>query len=114
MSSPGLFAEEMQEAVASLSTPDVLDTPFGRMEFFDGVPKADTVASMYDALDLMRGVEVFMNSVPGASLVAMRRGISSVGVDSPRRTATPIRVRTRVRSFSRRTPRRPMARRSSI
>ena len=85
MSSPGLFAEEMQEAVASLSTPDVLDTPFGRMEFFDGVPKADTVASMYDALDLMRGVEVFMNSVPGASLVAMRRGISSVGVDSPRR-----------------------------
>jgi hypothetical protein len=55
------------------------------MEFFDGVPKPETVAKMYDALDLMRGVEVFMNSVPGASLVAMRRGLRSVGVDSPRK-----------------------------
>ena len=26
-----------------------------------------------------------MNSVPGASLVAMRRGLRSVGVDSPRK-----------------------------
>jgi hypothetical protein len=74
----------MQEALASLATPDVLHTPFGEMEFFDGVPKAETVAKMYDALDLMRGVEVFMNSVPGASLVALRRGVRSVGVDSPR------------------------------
>ena len=38
----------------------------------------------YDALDLMRGIEVFLNAVPGASLVAMREGLRSAGVVSPR------------------------------
>ena len=40
--------------------------------------------TVYDALDLMRGIEVFLNAVPGASLVAMRRGLRSVGITSPR------------------------------
>ncbi len=31
----------------------------------------------------MRGIEVFLNAVPGASLVAMRRGLRSAGVTSP-------------------------------
>ena len=48
-----------------------------RCEFFDGVPTPDTVSTVYDALDLMRGIEVFLNAVPGASLVAMRRGLRS-------------------------------------
>jgi hypothetical protein len=39
---------------------------------------------VYEALDLMRGNEVFLNAVPGASLVAMRRGPRSAGVNSPR------------------------------
>ena len=43
-----------------------------------------TVSRVYDALDLMRGIEVFLNAVPGASLVAMRRGLRSAGVTSPR------------------------------
>ena len=33
----------------------------------------------YDALDLMRGVEVFLNCMPGASMVAMRNGFRSIG-----------------------------------
>ena len=32
----------------------------------------------------MRGIEVFLNSVPGASVVAMRRGLRAAGVDSPK------------------------------
>ena len=32
------------------------------------VPTPGTTATIYDALDLMRGIEVFLNSVPGASL----------------------------------------------
>ena len=32
----------------------------------------------------MRGIEVFLNAVPGASLVAMRQGLRSAGVTSSR------------------------------
>jgi len=80
----GLTPEQMEEAIASLSTPDRVDSPFGALELFDGVPTPDTVKTVYDALDLMRGVEVFLNAVPGASLVAFRNGLRSIGVDSPR------------------------------
>jgi hypothetical protein len=78
----GLSAERMQEAIASMSTPDAVDSPFGQLAFFDGVPRPDTVSKAYDALDLMRGIEVFLNAVPGASLVAMRRGLRTAGVTS--------------------------------
>jgi hypothetical protein len=80
----GLTAEQMQTAIASLATPDVLESPFGTLRFFDGVPVPETVTTIFDALDLMRGIEVFLNAVPGASLVAMRRGLRSIGVTSPR------------------------------
>lgn len=56
---------------------------FGRLDFFDGVPRPETVSTAHDALDLMRGIEVFLNAVPGASLVAMRRGLRSAGITSP-------------------------------
>jgi hypothetical protein len=80
----GLTSEQMKEAIAGLSSADTVDSPFGTMEFFDGVPRPDTVSTVYDALDLMRGIEVFLNAVPGASLVAMRRGMRSAGITSPR------------------------------
>jgi hypothetical protein len=68
-----LSSEQMKEAIASVSSPDTVESPFGQLEFFDGVPRPATVSAAYDALDLMRGIEVFLNAVPGASLVAMRR-----------------------------------------
>lgn len=74
----------LEEAVASLSTPDTVSSPFGDLRFFDGVPLPETAEAAYDALDLMRAIEVFLNTVPGASLVAFRNGIRSVGVTSPR------------------------------
>ncbi|WP_130505876.1 DUF1254 domain-containing protein [Microterricola gilva] len=74
----------LEEAVASLSTPDTVSSPFGDLRFFDGVPLPETAETAYDALDLMRAIEVFLNTVPGASLVAFRNGIRSVGVTSPR------------------------------
>lgn len=59
-----------------------MESPFGALDFFDGVPTTETVSTIYDALDLMRGIEVFLNGVPGASLVAMRRGLRSIGITS--------------------------------
>ncbi len=74
-SSPGVS----EEALASIGMPERLGSPFGSLEFFDGLPLPDTVKRSYDALDLMRGVEVFLNCMPGASMVAMRRGFRSIG-----------------------------------
>jgi hypothetical protein len=79
----GLTAEQMQEAIATLASPEVVESPFGALRFFDGVPLPETVTTIYDALDLMRGIEVFLNCLPGASLVAMRRGLRSIGITSP-------------------------------
>ena len=92
-SSPGISAE----SVASLSSPDLMDTPFGVMEFFDGVPLGETAERSYDALDLLRGVDAFLNCMPGASMLAMRNGLRSIGARSnviactdPRSTSAPV------------------------
>ena len=76
----GMSPDEMKEAIAALSSNDIIESPFGQLDFFDGVPRPDTVTRVYEALDLMRGIEVFLNAVPGASLVAMRKGLRSAGV----------------------------------
>ena len=74
-SSPGVS----EDVLASVGMPERLESPFGSLEFFDGLPLPDTVRRSYDALDLMRGVEVFLNCMPGASMVAMRNGFRSIG-----------------------------------
>lgn len=80
----GLSTDEMAQAVASLSSADTVPSPFGDLRFFDGLPLPETVATAYDALDLMRAIEVFLNAVPGASLVAFRKGLRAAGVTSAR------------------------------
>ena len=80
----GLTPDQMSAEIAKLSVPDLVSSPFGDLKFFDGVPLAETVARGYDALDLIRGIDVFLNCVPGASLVAFRRGFRLIGVSSPR------------------------------
>ncbi|WP_213287335.1 DUF1254 domain-containing protein [Bradyrhizobium sp. sGM-13] len=65
-----------------ITTPDKVETRIGTLKFFDGMPDKETVAKTYDNLDFLRGVEVFLNSMPGASLYAMREGLRGVGVDN--------------------------------
>ena len=60
-----------------ITTPDTVDTRIGT--FFDGVPTKETAALVYDQLDFSRGVEVFLNGVPGASMLALRAGSRAVG-----------------------------------
>lgn len=71
----------LTEESARISLPDQVSTPLGTFDFFDGVPLPDSVRTLYDGLDFLRGVEVFLNAVPGASLVAMRKGFRSIGLD---------------------------------
>ncbi len=69
------------EIPASITTPDTVDTPLGTLRFFDGLPDADTVRKVYDNLDLMRGVDVFLNTMSAASALANIEGLKSVGCD---------------------------------
>lgn len=69
------------ETLASVSTPDKVETSLGTLEFDDGAPSEATAALLYDNLDFMHGVEAFINSFSGASLAAMRRGFLGIGVE---------------------------------
>lgn len=63
-------------------TPDTVETRLGPLRFFDGMPDADTVGRLYENLDLMRGVEAFLNGIPATSIEGLRRGNADLGVAS--------------------------------
>ena len=63
----------------SILTPEVVDTRLGKLDFFDGYPSEATVEKVYDRLDFMRGVRAFLDTLPFASLYAMREGFREVG-----------------------------------
>jgi hypothetical protein len=64
---------------AKILTPDVVKTRIGTLNFADGVPTAETAQLVYDNLDFLRGVEVFLNFMPAASVEAMRMGAADIG-----------------------------------
>ena len=63
-----------------IMTPDRVKTHFGTLDFVDGVPTAETTQRLYDNLDYIRGVEVFLNFIPAASLEGLRLGFAEQGV----------------------------------
>lgn len=65
-----------------ITTPDVVETRIGKLEFFDGLPTPETAARAFDNLDFLRGVEVFLNTIPAASIEAMRTGMVAMGIDA--------------------------------
>ncbi len=60
-------------------TPDRIETRLGTLEFTDGRPTPETTDLVYDTLDLIRGVEVFLNFIPATSIEGIRRGMAEVG-----------------------------------
>ena len=75
-------AEVSKAELKAISIPDKVETPIGTLEFFDGVPVGDTVDKVYDNLDLMRGLAVYMGNQGAASLHAMRMGNAGIGADA--------------------------------
>ena len=65
---------------AGITTPDVVETRLGTLEYWDGVPTRRTAELLYDNLDFLRGVETFLNGIPAASLEAIRRGMEGLGI----------------------------------
>ncbi len=75
---PG-FNNKIPEAIM---TPNKVTTSIGDLNFVDGRPTDDTIQKVYDNLDTIRGVDVFLNFVPAGSVEAMRMGMASLGADS--------------------------------
>lgn len=65
-----------------ITTPDAVETRLGTLRFFDGFPDDATVEKVYDNLDFSRGVQAFLNAMPGASVCAIREGMRSQGADN--------------------------------
>jgi hypothetical protein len=57
-----------------IMTPDTVETRIGTLKFIDGVPTAETTQKVYDNLDFLRGVEVFLNFIPATSMEGLRLG----------------------------------------
>lgn len=74
-------AEVLPETLKSISIPNNIETPIGKLEFFDGVPSNATIDTLYDNLDRMRGVEVYLNNQGAGSLNAMRAGNARIGAN---------------------------------
>jgi hypothetical protein len=81
------FAQKIKPKMATrippeITTPDHVKTRLGTLNFFDGVPDKATCEKVYDNLDFMRGVEVFLNTMAAASTHANFVGLRSVGCDN--------------------------------
>ena len=64
------------------TAPNKEETSIGTLEYFDGVPSAESTRKIYDYLDTSRAVNVFLNSIPALSVNALREGQAAVGADS--------------------------------
>jgi hypothetical protein len=69
------------DKLASITTPDTVESRLGTLEFVDGAPSEETAALLYDNLDFQHAVQAFLGAIPLASLVALRRGFQSIGVE---------------------------------
>jgi hypothetical protein len=89
---PGAVSAQAQPAVGGpptpgfnhkipekIMTPDRVETRIGTLNFTDGIPTAETAQKVYDNLDFLRGVEVFLNFMPAASVEAIRLGNAELG-----------------------------------
>lgn len=67
------------ETPDGISTPNKLQTEIGELNFFDGVPVAETQKKVYDYIDLHNGVEAFLKGIQIASMEGMKNGILEFG-----------------------------------
>src|SRR6476469_9002391 len=79
------FRLQAAEIPPQIAIPDKVGSSIGTLEYKDGAPTKETVAKAYDYLDLMHGVEAFVNAYQGASVAAIFKGMEDAGV--PNNTA---------------------------
>lgn len=65
---------------SKIMTSDRVETRIGTLQFTDGFPSDRTVDLVYDNLDFLRAVEVFLECIPAASLEALHLGHREFGL----------------------------------
>ncbi len=80
-------AQVSPQTLKSISTADKVETPIGKLEFFDGVPTDATVHKLYDNLDRMRAVQVFLDNVGALSVYSVIVGNAAIGLSQPNQIA---------------------------
>ena len=63
-----------------IMTPNKVKTRIGDLNFYDGIPTDETLTKVYDHLDFIRGIDVFLNFIPATSIEGIRLGMKSLGV----------------------------------
>jgi hypothetical protein len=63
----------------SIPIPDKVETRFGTLNFFDGVPDKATTEKLYDNLDFQRAVQAYLLGLPAVSQWANRKGFVEFG-----------------------------------
>lgn len=81
------LADVTSAELDAISIPDKVETAIGTLEFFDGVPTYDTVATVYENLDRMRGIDVFLDNVGAVSMYSVRKGLADAGAEGANRIA---------------------------
>lgn len=66
---------------AEIMTPNKVETRIGELNFYDGIPTQATLDKVYDNLDFIRGIDVFLNFIPATSIEGIRLGFKSLGAD---------------------------------
>ena len=69
------------EVPVSITTPNSVETKIGTLQFNDGYPTKESAAAIRDELDYINGVNAFMNSIQGVSLIALRKGFADAGIN---------------------------------
>ena len=69
------------EIPQGILTPDVVETSLGTLHFRDGVPDLKTAELVYENLDRMRAVDVFLKCMPAASIRHLMLGPEAIGTN---------------------------------
>ena len=74
------MSEISEQTLASISTPEAVETRIGTLRFRDGIPDAGTCEKVYDQLDLSHGIQAYLAGLAGVSMYAWRKGQLDAGV----------------------------------
>ena len=69
------------DMLRSISAPEHLETRLGTLEFVDGVPSGEAAEKVYDHLDFVHALNVYLDGFGGASTYAVRKGFHDIGVE---------------------------------
>jgi len=72
---------------SSIAAPNKVDTPFGELRFFDGVPDQASTEKIYDNLDFQHALQAYLLAIPAVNQAADRDAILQVG---PANATVPI------------------------